>query len=161
MPMNLPGLQEVGHTDWPAWYRALNPGYFVSEAPQNTTVTARSGRGRIRAEHDRDCCGRDPVEKAIVKGTSAGKFVVKEKATGRVFRREELGERIVKQLREMSREGKRSEKALNGGGMAEKAVGGGTRRWEEESDEDGRDRSDEDEQEEEKAAEKQGKLVDV
>ncbi len=31
MPMTLPGLAEIGLSDWPAWYRGLNPGFFVGE----------------------------------------------------------------------------------------------------------------------------------
>ena len=30
MPMTLTGLQEIGLGDWPAWFRALNPGFFVN-----------------------------------------------------------------------------------------------------------------------------------
>ena len=36
MPKIIAGLQEVGLADWPAWFRTLNPGYFVSE-PQPST----------------------------------------------------------------------------------------------------------------------------
>ncbi|KAF4632544.1 hypothetical protein G7Y89_g5575 [Cudoniella acicularis] len=32
MPMTLHGLQEVGLSDWPAWYRGQNPGFFAAES---------------------------------------------------------------------------------------------------------------------------------
>ena len=37
MPLTRAGLQEVGLADWPAWFRAMNPGYFAAE-PQPSAL---------------------------------------------------------------------------------------------------------------------------
>jgi hypothetical protein len=81
MPLSLAGLIEVGLRDWPSWYRAFNPGYFVDSSigfTQHNPHRARLGRRVI----------------------SAGAGGVGRRGAVDV----ELGEEIIERLRRMERE---------------------------------------------------------
>jgi hypothetical protein len=165
--MTLHGLQDVGLSDWPIWFRMENPGYFVSDS-RGGGVPGQVGRGRRVAGNAGACCGNLRVVNA---GGATGerlrdhkRVAVRERASGRVLKSEELGEQIIARLRRMSKEGEViGEKVVGGGGggnaMIEKAAARDTMRWEDES-EDGLDDEDTGDEGEDKAA-VNGNLVDV
>lgn len=165
MPMTLHGLQEVGLSDWPIWFRKENPGYFVSDSRGG--VPGRIGRGRRVVGNAGACCG--PLHVVNAGGGRGerlrghGRVAVRERASGRVLKSEELGEQIIARLRGMSKLGKVvGEKVASGGGggnaMIERAAARDTKNWEDESEED-QDGEDTDEGEDKAVA--NGKLVDV
>ncbi|KAH6663880.1 hypothetical protein B0J14DRAFT_682872 [Halenospora varia] len=78
MPMTLPGLREVGLSDWPGWWRGMNPGFFYSESSAQT-----SGRRARKA------------------GVGNGRV---GNGSGKVIRSEELGEQIIQRLRTLETE---------------------------------------------------------
>ena len=70
MPMTTTGLQEVGLADWPAWFRALNSGYFAAEdqapflrAQRTRHVKARFVGMQVSKERIRTGGGRGPKKK--------------------------------------------------------------------------------------------------
>jgi hypothetical protein len=165
MPMTLHGLQEVGLSDWPIWFRKENPGYFVSDS-RGGGVLGRIGRGRRVVGNAGACCGPLHVVNAGGRGERLrghGRVAVREKVSGRVLKSEELGEQIIARLRGMAKEGKVvGEKVASGRGggnaMIERAAARDTKNWEDESEE---DQDDEDIDEGEDKAVANGKLVDV
>jgi hypothetical protein len=164
------GLQEIGLSDWPVWFRKENPGYFLSDS-RSGGVPGRIGRGRRGAGSGAvgagACCG--PLHAVNGAGGSGERLrgnvrvVVRERASGRLLRSGELGEQIIARLRGMSKEGKVfSEKVVSGGGggnaMIERAAARDTKNWEDESEDDA---DDDDTDEGEDKAMANGKLVDV
>ncbi|KUJ07932.1 uncharacterized protein LY89DRAFT_742231 [Mollisia scopiformis] len=156
MPMTLQGLQEVGLADWPAWYRKLNPGYFINEV-QASAPGLTGGRSRTRAcaaggGHGGACCGVLHGRKGErrVGGPSRG---LRERGAGRVSKTEELGEQIIARLRGMAREGN-TIAGEKGNIMVERAAARDTKNWEDES-------SDDSEAEVQQVEEVKGNLVDV
>jgi hypothetical protein len=168
MPMTVHGLQEVGLSDWPIWFRKENPGFFVSDA-RGGGVPGRIGRSRRVLGGGTGgvgaCCGSlqpvNGVRSERLRG--GGRVTVRERDSGRVLKSEELGEQIIARLRGMSKEGKVvGEKAVVGhGGTAkiERAAARDTRNWEDESE--GEAEGDEIDGEEEAKPAVHGKLVDV
>ncbi|CZR62051.1 uncharacterized protein PAC_11948 [Phialocephala subalpina] len=159
MPMTLQGLQEVGLADWPAWYRKLNPGYFVNEAQGPGTSTGRGSGARTRActaggGHGGACCG------ALHGGRSerrvAGNRGVIERGI-KYSKSEELGEQIIARLRGMAKDGK-ANAGEKGNVMIERAAARDTKNWEDEN-EDSDDCASEPEVQH--VEEVKGKLVDV
>ena len=138
MPMTLPGLQEIGLEDWPAWYRALNPGYFSNTSGPNRRTRPRPSFCAGNAGNA--CCG------------GAGTNGVQGRGQSRLggphgrLRREntELGEQILEKLRALPKVGKRGagkggepmEKPAGQEVMLERAAMKEKRDWEEESDND-------------------------
>ncbi|KAG4441201.1 hypothetical protein IFR05_003319 [Cadophora sp. M221] len=132
MPMSTSVLQEVGLSDWPLWFRRMNPGYFVAEAVNPSRSGHVNGAGRVgggtrgrrgarvtgcmsAGGNGGTCCGvlhgsgfvgRERVrEKERVRGeTVVGSVKERERGLGRVLRSEELGEQIITRLRNMSKE---------------------------------------------------------
>jgi hypothetical protein len=165
------GLQEVGLADWPAWYRSLNPGYFVSEAQ---SLKAGIGNGRRGGRG----CSVQVIGVTANAKINAGKpeklragsrTVFRERSTGRVLRSEELGEQIITRLKGMEKEGKGKgqvgEEGVSGSLLIERASARDTRNWEDESESDeedeGEDEGEEDGEEAREEVNTQGKLVDI
>jgi len=164
MPMTLHGLQEVGLMDWPAWYRSLNPSYFVSETQG---FKAGIGGARIGRREGRGC-SLQAIGVATNAKINAGKpeklrggsrTIVRERSMGRVLRSEELGEQIIARLKSMEKEGKGQvgEKGVSASLLIERASARDTKNWEDESESDEEDEGEEDSEE----VKTQGKLVDV
>ncbi|KAH8652792.1 hypothetical protein BGZ60DRAFT_568983 [Tricladium varicosporioides] len=74
MPMTLPGLREVGLSNWPGWWKKMNSGFFNS----GSGTVCSGGKGR--------------------------KIAPKGIAGGRMTRSEDLRERIIRQLRTLETE---------------------------------------------------------
>jgi hypothetical protein len=89
--MTLSGLQEAGLSDWPSWYRNLNPGYFADD---NQYL-----RWRGRAH------GRGDTENGCSEGNHLGLGVRKcqgWKSASVIGKREmEAGEKVLKRLRDL------------------------------------------------------------
>lgn len=163
MPMTIPGLQEIGLTDWPGWYRTLNPGYFAVKNTSRLAASGRRTRGRTCAGNG--CCESSGhvVESAI--GRLRGSPRVR--GHGRLTREDAgIGEEILDRLRAMSREGKKAaskstaEKEVSNNVLLERAANKETRKWEDESE----DKSEVDEKsevEEKRVKNGKEKLVDV
>lgn len=135
MPMTVQGLQEVGLSDWPSWYRKLNPGYFVNEV-QGPGPASMGGRSRNRActaggGHGGACCGvlHGGGRERRIGGSNRA---LRERGTLRVSKTEELGEQIIARLRGMAKEGK-AIAAEKGNAMIERATTRDTKNWEDES----------------------------
>ncbi|KAF8865469.1 hypothetical protein BDZ45DRAFT_796309 [Acephala macrosclerotiorum] len=150
MPMTLQGLQEVGLADWPAWYRKLNPGYFVNEDQAPGASTSRGSGARTRA------CAAGGGHGGRSERRVAGTRGVRERGM-RFSKSEELGEQIIARLRGMVKEGKTSTRE-KGNVMIESAAARDTKNWEDESDDSDDCAS---EPEVRHAEEVKGKLVDV
>jgi hypothetical protein len=142
--MNLPALQNVGLTDWPAWYRKMNPGYFVDETSCQQIAKLQGGRG-----------GGNGVEGILRDPMNVG-GMGKEEIAGRVLRSDELREQIVARLGSMSKELKEVN-IFTTKAMIEMAAAGHTRGWEDESET--LDAEEKDEAGEEEVCKK--KLLDV
>ncbi|EKD13141.1 zinc finger DNA-binding protein [Drepanopeziza brunnea f. sp. 'multigermtubi' MB_m1] len=126
MPMSNSGLQEVGLSDWPAWFRRMNPGYFAAENPD----LSRGAAGNDRAPRSRRppppgakvcgslggnggaCCGvlhgpgggrerMRPRERERERERVGGRDRV-QRGGGRVVKGEELGEQIIARLRSVA-----------------------------------------------------------
>ena len=61
MPMTLSGLRAVGLHDWPAWYRALNLGYFAG--------TAEKRRAKAGACAGDRCCAATASNAVLVQNS--------------------------------------------------------------------------------------------
>jgi hypothetical protein len=103
MPMTTHGLAEVGLADWPAWYRALNPGYFVDQGRVNQTRIGKArGRGCVHGVGAGGCCSARENGKRL---RTPGRGRVGGGQGQRVPRSgDELGEQIVARLKGMERE---------------------------------------------------------
>jgi len=99
MPTTMHGLSEVGLAEWPAWYRSLNPGYFVDQdRAQQTRLT--KGRGRSCVHGAGGCCSaRGNGETLRIGGWNARVGGRRGPRSG-----EEVAEQIVARLRGMERE---------------------------------------------------------
>lgn len=133
MPMTLNGLAEIGLSDWPAWYRSLNPGFFVSGAQRiGGRLTLRNRNLHARAE------------KRLAPSVNKVKAVAKKEEGST------LGEQIIERLRGMEREKEKEKAGVKGRGqvlapkvegkeknnvtvMVERAAVREARRWEDES----------------------------
>ncbi|KAL2067120.1 hypothetical protein VTL71DRAFT_1544 [Oculimacula yallundae] len=134
MPMSTSGLSEIGLSDWPVWFRRMNPGYFAAENVHgNGNANANAGRivgsgggarGRRGARtsistsggNGGACCGVLHGPGSCPGGAGAGiarergeRIRVRgERPVGipreRVLKSEELGEQIIARLRGMSKE---------------------------------------------------------
>ena len=134
MPMTINGLAEVGLSDWPSWYRSLNPGFFISGTERiGGRLTLRNRNLHARAER-----------------RLAGENSNKGKLVGKKDEESMLGEEIVERLRALAREQEREKRGVKGRGqvlapqleekekknvtvMFEKAAVKEARRWEDES----------------------------
>ncbi|CZS90824.1 uncharacterized protein RCO7_06705 [Rhynchosporium graminicola] len=185
MPMSTSGLSEVGLSDWPLWFRRMNPGYFAAQnANLNGVVNAGRVAGGARGRRGARsagcthgggsggaCCG-------VLHGAGAGAGrergrgerplgVPREKAGGRVFKSEELGEKIIARLKGMTKKHAVKEKVvekaserLSNASLVERAAARETREWEDENDEGG-PASEDDVNETEVVSLVKGKLVDI
>ena len=135
MPMTLIGLAEIGLSDWPSWYRSLNPGFFVSGTERiGGRLTLRNRNLHARAERRLAASGN------------------KGKAVGKKEEESTLGEQIIERLRGMEREKEKEKEktGVKGRGqvlapkvegkeknsvsvMVERAAVRDARRWEDES----------------------------
>jgi hypothetical protein len=133
MPMTLSGLQEVGLSDWPAWYSSLNPGYFA-----DGSVSLRAGGRRQRANA---CAGNGCCGPALDSGLARTRIGWGGTGGGRKEEREtdeELGEQVLRRLRSMPREetGKGTPERrdlVSRNVLLERAAVKDTKDWEEES----------------------------
>ena len=135
MPMTLSGLAEIGLSDWPAWYRSLNPGFFVS------SVERIGGRLTLR---NRNLHAR--AERRLAPSENKVKTIKKKEEEGST-----LGEQIIERLKGMEKEKEKEKVGVKGRGqvlapklegkeknnasvMVERAAVRDARRWEDESD---------------------------
>jgi hypothetical protein len=134
MPMTINGLAEVGLSDWPSWYRSLNPGFFVSGTDRiGGRLTLRNRNLHVRAE------------RRLTGGNSN-----KGKVAGKKDEEPTLGEQIIERLRSMEREKEKEKMGIKGrrqvlapkvegkeknnvSAMVERAAVRDARRWEDES----------------------------
>jgi hypothetical protein len=162
--MTLSSLQEIGLTDWPTWYRTLNPGNFAAENMQRT-ISSRRVRDRPCAGSG--CCGVNGHSGESSNSRLRGCPRIRGQPGHDRLRREDagIGEEILKRLRALSKEGKKSasknlaEKEVSNNLLLERAAIRETSRWEDES-----EASEIDEKveiEEKKAKGVKEKLVDV
>lgn len=176
MPMTFSGLEEVGLPDWPAWYREMNPGYFVSESMGSFSPKGvgrnRRARGLTNGAGNAGCCGSNGNRAGAGAGVAKAerlrggtRVTVKDKATGRVMKSEELGEQIIARLKCMERDARvKKEKEQEKGPVSssvliDRATARDTRKWEDESETAGEEEVEESEIEE--VEKKEGKLVEV
>ncbi|KAH9218385.1 hypothetical protein DL95DRAFT_489437 [Leptodontidium sp. 2 PMI_412] len=134
MPMSTSGLQEVGLSDWPLWFRRMNPGYFAAEALNLSASGYASGAGRVgggargrrgawttgclsAGGNGGACCGvlhgpggvgrervREKERERVRDEKVVGSAKEMERGAGRVLKSEALGEQIIARLRGMSKE---------------------------------------------------------
>lgn len=101
--MTTHGVAEVGLADWPAWYRALNPGYFVDQGRANQTRIGKArGRGCVHGVGAGGCCsarGNGKTLRTPGRGRVGGGQGQRVPRSG-----DELGEQIVVRLKGMERE---------------------------------------------------------
>ena len=137
MPMTLPGLRAIGLSDWPAWHRALNPGYFAS-ASQNkgarsvacagdSCCTAHTSNSVLAQKKEPRL--RDTVAVIAGKGLDASEGM---------WRAEMGGQQTLMGLRNMQRESGGNATSgkdhVSKNVMLERAAVKDTKDWEEESD---------------------------
>ncbi|RDL42273.1 uncharacterized protein BP5553_02252 [Venustampulla echinocandica] len=71
MPMDLPGLQEIGLNDWPIWYRRSNSSHFVTDLGRTKASKTSQSEGRIRTKNAKGSAsvsrGVESVEQALRK----------------------------------------------------------------------------------------------
>lgn len=115
MPMTHAGLAEIGLSDWPLWYRGLNPGYFAGEH-----ATRRRGRGCFStgAGITGGCCGASQGMHGCV-GAGHGRG----RAGGPSGRRVVEGEKVLERLREI-KDGGKGRDVGKGMSAGEKGAGG-------------------------------------
>jgi len=150
MPMTLPGLQEIGLNDWPAWYRNLNPGYFAGNVREDRLRgLGRRDRARARAgmmvgQIEYGCIGGGGYLGGC-RGLAKGEQVEEKK-----------GEMVLEKLRGLEGVG---EKGFSKNVILERAAVKETRDWEDESI--GSEGGDKSLVEEKKAKIAKEKLVDI
>ncbi|KAH8598970.1 hypothetical protein B0O99DRAFT_32417 [Bisporella sp. PMI_857] len=129
MPMTTSGLREAGLSDWPGWYRSLNPGYFAGEV-----VHGHRHHHHPSGNHGRRGRARPCREVCCAGGTGNGGGNGDAGWKGKVEK--ELGEQALQRLRGLGREvdGKSgAEEKLSESLVLEQAQARDTRGWEEES----------------------------
>lgn len=105
MPMTLSGLRAVGLHDWPAWYRALNPGYFAGSVERRRAKAGACSGGR--------CCAAAASNAVLVQKSVQGlRSAVKQDADVGTGQRGEAdihdevsGQQTLARLRSMQRTG--------------------------------------------------------
>lgn len=144
--MTLHGLQGVGLSDWPNWFRKQNPGYFDSDV-RGDGISGRVGRTRRVAGNGvglpAACCGSLHAVNGICGGRVEGlrgniQAAVRERGSGRILEAGELGEQIIARLRGMSKGGKVDDEMVAAGhgganAMIERKAARDTKNWEDES----------------------------
>jgi len=177
MPITLPGLQEAGLSNWPTWYRAMNPGYFASESMGIRRRRDRLSRETLRqiskmGEDVRSAAGLASLTVAGVVPGERLRTPNRRLTSDRNVKREDLGEQIISRLRGMSVKLKeeQAEKMLKAKKVAElntptalieRAAAMDAKDWEEESGLVGDDRDSDVSVGKSKVEKAKGKLVDV
>ncbi|TAQ88541.1 hypothetical protein B7494_g3162 [Chlorociboria aeruginascens] len=113
MPMSISGLREVGLTDWPTWYRGMNPEYFAPSTSASTRAGCGNGNRRTRARGcGNDYCHLRPedVRNAALDGAGRGgtggypNGAYPARGRGARSNRDDLGEHILARLRGLARQ---------------------------------------------------------
>lgn len=168
MPMTLHGLQEVGLRDWPAWYRGLNPGYFVDsrDGPgSGRSISLRgSQRGGPRLRRDERVGHAGERRPAVAKGEELGDEILRKlKGLEKEKEREKERDIIAKSKMEHEREKvRKTVVAEDNAAAVERAAASNTLRWEDDDSEDEElERVEEKKKKMDISAEGSRKLVDV
>jgi hypothetical protein len=133
--MTLSGLRAVGLPDWPAWYRALNPGYFAGQGEKRRARAGACNGGRR-------CTATASNELLIQKSAKGLRDAVQTNASARLAERERLdtneeigGQQTLARLKSMQLDGNgqvslREDDSVNKNILLERASVKDTKDWE-------------------------------
>ncbi|KAG0649990.1 hypothetical protein D0Z07_3977 [Hyphodiscus hymeniophilus] len=135
MPLTLSGLEGIGLADWPAWFRSLNPGFFVSHSTQLKTHLGRRIKGRICS--GRKACRGEGCSDDQTLGTTHVRAERLRNAGKGEGRKEEVAEQVLARLRgeKVKEEMKGQKNQVSGSVIMERASMKDARNWEDESSE--------------------------